>query len=77
MIYTDLCNQGVSQARLSPPGEDDRSQAACTFPEPSSNLQQRQAGKRSPDAGIQLRIVQQLSENHGGHNHQLVRQGAI
>src|SRR5450432_1258708 len=77
MIYTDLCNQRVSQARFSPPGEDYRSQAACTFPEPTSKLQQRQAGKRSPDAGIQLRIAQQLSQTHRAHNPQLVRKGAI
>lgn len=77
MIYTDLCDQRVSQARFSPPGEDHRSQVACTFPKPISKLQQRQAGKRSPNPGIQLRIAQKLSQNHRGHNNQLIGKGAI
>jgi hypothetical protein len=60
MIYTSLCDQCVSQARLSPLSENSCSQTTCTFPETIVNLQQGQAGKRSPDARIQLWIAQQF-----------------
>ncbi len=72
MIDTSLCDQRVSEARFAPLGEDRRSQAAGTLPEAISKFEQRQAGKRLREVGIQLGIAQQFSENHGRHDDQLV-----
>jgi hypothetical protein len=77
MIYTSLCNQGVSQARLSSLSENSRSQDSCTFPETSLNVEQRQAGKRLRHAWIQFGVAQQFREDHRNHNDQLVAKSTI